>query len=506
VKSAVTRSGIAGIVGSGLALGVGELLAGLFDGVPSPLAAVGSQVVDWSPPFLKDFAIAVFGTGDKLALAIGIAVVSLLIGWFIGVWSMARPWIAAAAFVGFAVIGVVAGLGEPFAEPAFVVASLLVAAGAGLGALFWLQAVGARVEEPTDGLPADATRRRFMALAAAGGAMAAVAGGVGRILVTRIPPAPVTTLDAPDVTVPPPGPGNSFDVPGISEIVTPNDTFYRIDTALVVPRIDHEPWSMRIHGMVDRDVEFSYDDIFRMDLVEEYVTLACVSNQVGGDLIGNAKWTGVRLTELLDRAGVQAGATQIVGRSVDDWTAGFPTELAFDGREPLVAIGMNGEPLPLSHGFPARIIVPGLYGYVSATKWLSEIELTTLDAFDAYWVPRGWAKEAPMKMHSRIDVPKSRVQLPAGPVDVAGVAWAPLEGVDAVEIRIDEGEWMPADVTTPLSSKAWVQWRANPSLDAGQRRLEVRVIDASGHIQTSESRPPRPDGATGYHQVIVTAV
>ena len=335
--------------------------------------------------------------------------------------------------------------------------------------------------------------------------MAAVAGGVGRVLVTRIPAAPVATLATPDVTVPPPGPEHSFDIPGISDVVTPNDLFYRIDTALVVPRIDQARWSMRIHGMVDREVEVSYDDLLDMELVETYSTLACVSNQIGGDLIGNARWTGVRLTELLDRAGVQAGATQIVGRSVDDWTAGFPTELAFDGREPLIAIGMNGEPLPLSHGFPARIIVPGLYGYVSATKWLSDIELTPWDAFDAYWVPRGWAKEAPIKMHSRIDVPRSRVQVPAGPVEVAGVAWAPLEGVAAVEIRVDAGEWMPAEITTPLSSKSWVQWRARPSLEAGQRQLEVRVIDGAGAIQTGESRPPRPDGATGYHRVVVNA-
>ena len=501
------RGGIAGVVGVGIALGVGELIAGLAEGAPSPVAAVGAQIVDRSPPALEDFAIAVFGTADKAALAIGIVVVSLILGWLVGTWTRSRSWVGAAAFVAFGLIGIVSGVGEPFAEPPLVVASLLVAAGAGVGALYGLLAAAhAEEEQPTDGLPEDAGRRRFMTLAATGSAMAVVAGGVGRMLVSRIPDAPLQTLETADVTVPPAGPQHSVGVDGISEVVTPNETFYRIDTALVVPRVDQRTWSMRIHGMVDREVELSYDDLVGMELVEEYVTLACVSNEVGGSLIGNAKWTGVRLTELLDRAGVQAGASQIVGRSVDRWTAGFPTELAFDGREPLVAVGMNDEPLPLTHGFPARIIVPGLYGYVSATKWLSDIELTTWDGFDAYWVPRGWAKEGPIKMHSRIDVPRPRVRVPAGSVDIAGVAWAPLDGVESVEIRVDEGDWMPAELAAPLSSKAWVQWRARPLLEAGQRALEVRVIDGTGAIQTEEARPPRPDGATGYHRVIVTAV
>lgn len=499
------RAGISGLVAVGLSLGVGEALAGLVDGIPSPIAAVGAQVVDLAPPGLEDFAISLFGTADKVALAVGTLVIALAIGWFTGIATRKAVWVGAAFFSLFGLLGMLAGVTDPFAEPALVVASMLISAGIGLGALYALLAAARHDEEPTDGVPGDSGRRRFVALAAAGGTMAVVAGGVGRVLVTRIPDAPVRTLDAPETTLPPLRPENAFDTPGLSPVVTPNGEFYRIDTALVVPRINPSSWSMRIHGMVDNEVSLTYDEILAMDLVEEYVTLACVSNEVGGDLVGNAKWTGVRLAELLDRAGVQAGATQIVGRSVDDWTAGFPTELAFDGREPLLAIGMNDEPLPLVHGFPARIVVPGLFGYVSATKWLSDIQLTRWEDFDAYWVPRGWAKEGPIKMHSRIDVPRRRARVAAGTVVVAGVAWAPLDGVARVEVRVDEGEWMATELTEPLSSKTWVQWRASVELVAGERIVAVRVIDGSGAVQTEERRSPRPDGATGLHRITVTA-
>ena len=499
-----TRGGVAGFVAAGLALAIGELVAGVVEGVPSPVASVGGFVVDRAPPFLEDFAIGLFGTADKIALAVGILVISLAIGWFAGVLTLSRPWVGAVVFGGFGLIGGLVGVDDPLAEPALVVGSMLVATGGGIGALYFLLAASRAVEEPTDALAVDAARRRFVTLAAAGGSMALLAGAVGRRMLTRIPPPPAAALPAPRTTVPLPAAANSFDIPGLAPVVTPNDLFYRIDAALVVPRVSAAGWSVLVHGMVDNEVRLTYDDILAMDLVEEYVTLACVSNEVGGDLVGNAKWTGVRLTEILDRAGVQPGADQIVGRSVDHWTAGFPTDLAFDGREPLLAIGMNGEPLPLVHGFPARIVVPGLYGYVSATKWLSDIRLTTWDSFDAYWVPRGWAKEGPIKMQSRIDVPRNRASVGTA-ATVAGVAWAPLDGVEAVEVRVDEGEWQPAELTEPLSSKSWVQWRATLDLAPGTRTIEVRVVDGSGKVQTAEPASPRPDGATGYHRVVVTA-
>jgi DMSO/TMAO reductase YedYZ molybdopterin-dependent catalytic subunit len=292
-------------------------------------------------------------------------------------------------------------------------------------------------------------------------------------------------------------------VPGISPIVTPNADFYRIDTALVAPQVDPADWTLRIVGMVDREVEIDFDELVGIDRIEQFVTLQCVSNEVGGDLVGNALWSGIPLRVLLDRAGVRPEASQIVGRSVDGWTAGFPTAVALDGRSAMVAVAMNGEPLPVKHGFPARLIVPGLYGYVSATKWLTEIELTTWDAFDAYWIPRGWAKEGPIKTQSRIDVPTPGTTLAAGPTPVAGVAWAPTRSVERVEVRIGDQPWQETRLSGELSDNAWVQWVYGWVAEPGRHRLAVRATDGDGETQTSETSPPAPSGATGYHTVTV---
>jgi DMSO/TMAO reductase YedYZ molybdopterin-dependent catalytic subunit len=283
--------------------------------------------------------------------------------------------------------------------------------------------------------------------------------------------------------------------------VVPNEDFYRIDTALLVPRPDPATWTMKVEGMVERPLEFSLDDLLAMPLREEYVTISCVSNEVGGDLVGNALWTGVPLREVLDMAGVQSGATQVVGRSVDGWTAGFPTDVVFDGREPLIALGMNGEPLPPRHGFPARLIVPGLYGYVSATKWLESIELTTWEAFDGYWIPRGWAKSGPIKTQSRIDVPRRGELVNGQPAVFAGVAWAPLKEIERVEVQIDDGPWLEAELSTPLSEAAWVQWRLETPVAPGEHHARVRATDGTGATQTETRTPPAPDGATGWHSV-----
>jgi hypothetical protein len=256
--------------------------------------------------------------------------------------------------------------------------------------------------------------------------------------------------------------------------------------------------------MVEREVVMDLDQLRRMDLVEQYVTIACVSNQVGGGLVGNAKWTGVPLRDVLAMAGVRPEATQIVGRSVDGFTAGFPTAWATDpARDPLIALGMNGEPLPVQHGFPARLIVPGLYGYVSATKWLREIELTTLEAFDAYWVPLGWAKEAPILTQSRIDVPRGGTSLVAGTTTIAGVAWAPDRGIARVEVRVDEGPWQEAERSEPISSATWVQWRLPWEATPGRHVIVVRATDGAGEVQTAETSDPVPDGARGHHTVTV---
>jgi DMSO/TMAO reductase YedYZ molybdopterin-dependent catalytic subunit len=289
---------------------------------------------------------------------------------------------------------------------------------------------------------------------------------------------------------------------GLTPIVMPNDRFYRIDTAFVPPAVDVTTWTLRIHGMVDREVTLTYDQLIALPIIEQFVTIACVSNEVGGDLVGNAAWRGVSLRDVLAMAGVQAGATQLVGRSVDGFTVGMPTAWVMDeSRVPMIAVGMNGQVLPRLHGYPARLIVPGLYGYVSATKWLSELELTTLEAFDAYWVPLGWAKEAPILTQSRIDVPQNGASLAPGRTTIAGVAWAPDRGVEGVEVSIDQGPWLPATISAPISDATWVQWVLPWDATSGTHSVEVRATDGTGAVQTADMSRPAPDGARGHHRI-----
>ena len=290
--------------------------------------------------------------------------------------------------------------------------------------------------------------------------------------------------------------------PGAASFITSNADFYRIDTALTVPQIPAETWSLRIHGMVEREIELSYDELLDRDLIERDITLACVSNTIGGELIGTARWLGTRLDDLLAEAGIDPAATQIVGRSSDGYTCGFPVS-ALDGRDALVAIGMNGEPLPLEHGFPVRLIVPGLYGYVSATKWLTEIELTTFEAFDHYWVPRGYAVEAPIKLQSRIDAPRGLDRIDPGPFVIGGVAWAQTIGIDAVDVKIDDGEWQSAELAEEVNDITWRQWSLPWEATSGRHSISVRAKDRNGAIQTDERSEPLPNGASGHHTVVV---
>ncbi len=294
------------------------------------------------------------------------------------------------------------------------------------------------------------------------------------------------------------------DVAGISSYVTPNDGFYRIDTAFGrVPQVDPGDWKLRFTGMVDNPYEITFDEIQAMDLSDHVITLSCVSNEVGGNLVGNAVWTGVPLSVLLDRAGVQPGADQVVGRSVDDWTAGFPTDVVYDGRNAILAIGMNDEFLPTRHGFPARLVVAGLYGYVSAVKWIEEINLTTWEGFDGYWVPRGWSKEGPMKTQSRIDVPGGRGLVAGQATPIAGIAWAPTRGIERVEVNIDDEGWLPCTLGEAVGDESWVQWHRTWTPTAGRHRIQVRATDGDGMTQGEREVPPAPNGAEGWHTVSV---
>ena len=311
-------------------------------------------------------------------------------------------------------------------------------------------------------------------------------------------------IPAPADVAPPPPAGADLRIPGLSTFITPNDSFYRVDTALFVPAVDAAGWSLRIHGMVDREITIDYATLLARPLIERDVTLTCVSNEVGGRYIGNARWIGAPLRPLLEEAGVRSGASQIVSRSTDGFTVGTPTAVAMDGRDSMLAVAMNGEPLPLEHGFPVRMIVPGLYGYVSATKWIVDIELTTFGAFDAYWVRRGWAQRAPIKTESRIDTPRASASLQGGVIPVAGVAWAQHRGVKSVEVSVDGGAWVQADLAAQDTVDTWRQWLYRWDATPGHHSLTVRATDDTGSTQDVVATAPFPSGATGDHMINVT--
>ncbi len=496
---------LAGFVAALVGLGLSELLAGVLSGAPSLVASVGQVVIDYQPPGAKDLVVALFGTNDKLALELFVALVAALIGAGLGIVARDRFPVAAAGFAAFGVVGFLAALRDPATNPAIAAVSTGVSVGAAVQVLSWLVAVADRARA---GSTPDWGRRDLLIRAGSLGVVAVAAGLGGRALVERARGVP----DEADAQIPPPaepapdlpaGADLSPGVAGLTPLVVPSDRFYRIDTALLTPVVDTSTWRLRIHGMVERETTLTWDELLGLPLFEQQVTIACVSNEVGGNLVGNAKWTGVRLREVLDLAGVLPGATQLVGRSVDGWTAGMPTAWVMDAsREPMIAVRMNDEPLPAAHGFPARLIVPGLYGYVSATKWLTELELTTLEAFDAYWVPLGWAKEAPILTQSRIDTPRPGRAIAAGRVPIAGVAWAPDRGIDKVEVAVD-GAWQEARLSRPISDATWVQWVVEWEAIPGRHELRVRATDGTGALQEERQTRPAPDGARGWHTVTV---
>lgn len=496
------RGVVAGVVSALVALGAAELVAGLSARLRSPIIDVGDRVIDLVPSPIKEFAISVFGTADKLALLIGMGVLILAYAAGIGILAVRRNrWIGVAGIAAFGLVGVVAattGAGS-------LLAGLPSLIGTTVGAVaLWILCRQAETPEATESAY-HASRRQFLLASGSALVAAGALGGAGRLADRRFNvaadrgalalPSPARSLDA----IPP---GTSFDVEGITPFLTPNDDFYRIDTALTVPQLSVAEYSLSIGGMVERPMTLSFDDILSRTLVESDITLTCVSNEVGGKLVGNTRWLGIRLDELLDEAGIDPSADQIVGRSVDGYTCGFPVS-ALDGRDALVAIGMDGEPLPLEHGFPVRLIVPGLYGYVSATKWLTEIELTTFADFDHYWVDRGWAVEAPIKTQSRIDTPRPLATLSPGTHAIAGVAWAQTRGIELVEVQIDGGEWQEAELADPLNDVTWRQWKLGWEATPGRHDLSVRATDGTGETQTSDRARPIPDGATGWHSIVV---
>ncbi|MFG3340783.1 molybdopterin-dependent oxidoreductase [Glycomyces sp. NPDC048151] len=486
---------VAGLLATLAGLAVGHLVAALTAPRAAPLSALSDTVVAIVPLEVAHWFIDLVGTLDKPLLVIGLAVTVALLGGGIGRLWRTRPWLARAAVVAFAAVGAIAAVTRPGLGAAAAIPSLL----AGAVVLVALQWWAARDAERT------VTGRRGF-LAAVGGVAAAAFGASW--WATRIGPAAIEAdrdqlvLPEPDAPAMEPGPVADFETEGLSSYITPNGDFYRIDTAITVPRIDVDGWSLRVHGMVDTERTYTMDDLLGRELIERDITLCCVSNQVGGDLVGNARWLGVSLAALLAESGVDPAADQLVSRSSDGWTAGSPTDLVFDGRDAMIAIGMNGQPLPVDHGWPARLVIPGLYGYVSATKWLTELELTTFDSYDAYWITRGWSTPRPIKTQSRIDTPRSKAS--AGTVAVAGVAWAQHRGISAVELRIDDGDWQPCELSDVATGDTWRQWLYEWNAPEGEHTLTVRATDGDGAVQTSEVQGVIPDGATGLHSVTVT--
>jgi DMSO/TMAO reductase YedYZ molybdopterin-dependent catalytic subunit len=403
----------------------------------------------------------------------------------------------------FGAIGAATALGRVSSRTVDVAPSVLGAlvAAAVIDVLVRPRPVLAR---PAGSVPAP-DRRRFILQVGAVAASAAVFTIVGRTLRRRFSVAAARadlTLPAASEAAPPVPAGIDPDVAGITPFLTPNAGFYRVDTALVVPQVDPDTWRLRVRGMVDKELSLSLHDLLSRPLVERDLTLVCVSNEVGGTYAGNARWLGVPLRDILEEAGVHDGADQLVSRSVDGWTAGTPVAALLDGRDALIAVGMNGEPLPVEHGFPARLVVPGLYGFVSATKWVTELELTTFDAFDGYWVKRGWAQQAPVKTMSRIDTPRGLQKVKAGRVPIAGVAWATHRGITNVEVRIDDGAWQEAQLAPVPTVDTWRQWFFSWDAPAGSHTITCRATDGDGQTQNEQRVDPIPDGATGWHQIV----
>ncbi|MET8748948.1 molybdopterin-dependent oxidoreductase [Streptomyces sp. NPDC004667] len=507
---------LAGLLSGYAALAAAELVSAAVRPEAGPVTAVGGAAIDRTPPALKDWAIRHFGTDDKLVLRLGILAVLGLLAVALGLLALRHRRTGAAGVLVFGAVGGAAALTRPDSTgPADALPSLAGAL-AGAGLLYLLTGLlTAPGTAPAPVAGAGWNRRGFLTAAGAAALTATAAGALGRRLGASRGRDAAATRDA--VRLPAPASpaaalprGASLRIPGISPFTTPNTDFYRVDTALVVPRLSADTWRLRIHGRgVSRPRTYTYADLLGRDLIERDITLTCVSNEVGGPYTGTARWLGVPLAGLLREAGVRppsrgGPADQLVARSTDGMTLGSPVEEVMDGRDALLAVGMNGEPLPFEHGFPVRMLVPGLYGYVSACKWIQDIELTTFDAYDPYWVKRKWARRAPVKTQARIDTPKPFARLRTGPVTVAGVAWAQHRGIDRVEVRVDEGPWEQADLAAEDTADTWRQWSYPWRAAPGGHTLTVRATDRTGTVQTEERTRTIPDGASGRHSVVVS--
>jgi sulfite oxidase len=498
------RRALSGILAAAFVLGVGELLAALIGPDSSPYVAVGSTVVDHTPEAVREWAIGTFGTSDKTALFVGMSLVIIALAALAGIVERRRAPYGSALFVVLGIIGIISATTRSGAMLTSAVPTVVgVAAGIAV-----LRALVTRSDSSAGSTDDGASRRSFLTLGAVVAGSAVLAGVAGRWLgastrgVTQDRAA--FTVPTPTSPAPPVPSGADLKIPGLSPYVTDNADFYRIDTALVVPKVSTQDWSLRIHGMVDREITLTFADLQARASVERMVTLTCVSNPIGGDLVGNAVWTGYPLRDLLQEAGPQAKADMVLSSSRDAFTAGTPLEVLMDGRDAMLAVAMNGQPLPVEHGYPARLVVPGLYGYVSATKWVTDLEVTRFAKATAYWTDRGWSEKGPIKTATRIDTPREGRSSSPGEVVVAGVAWAQHRGISRVEVRFDGGPWTDASLSEEYSRDTWRQWTVPWTATSGSHLIEARSTDGTGEVQTADLADTVPDGATGYAQVRVT--
>lgn len=528
-KRFLVWAALAGVIGGGVFLATAELFALLFARAASPILAVGGFVIDIVPQPFKEFAIATFGEYDKIALLAGLGLAVFIASAIAGILQLVRPPLGVIALVIAGVLSTAAIVTRAAVTPlAFLPPVLGTVAGSFVLVLLCRRLRGWRAsvvatpgQENEDTVPAETDadlaaaeparpgidRRRFFVLAALAGASALVVGITARTVSMAVSsveairsalklPSSRTTVTVPD--------GAELDIPGLSKLFTPNKDFYRVDTALTVPSIDPDTWRLVIDGMVDQRVEMSFQDILEMGLDEYAITLTCVSNEVGGELVGNAKWLGVPLRDVLKKAGVKSGADMVLSRSVDGYTASTPlSALTDDDLDAILAVGMNGEPLPLEHGFPVRMVVPGLYGYVSATKWLTELKVTTFAQDEAYWTPRGYSAEAPIKFASRVDTPKIGEAVAAGKIPIAGVAWAQSVGIERVEVSIDDGDWVQATLSAPINDDTWVQWFMEWDATPGTHYVAVRAVNKNGDLQIQERAPIAPNGSSGWQRSLI---
>ncbi len=559
-----------GVVAVGLAIGVAELVVavgtwfGGFGITASPLTALGSTFIELTPGWLKEFAISTFGTHDKDALRVGMALTLAVVAAVIGLIGRRRPRWATAVFLLLVVVVAVAVLTRPGSTPADLIPTLLGgAAGLALlvvalrralliepGAEAWVTdrtastrdepesfrgpsggPLVAALEQPgvsddngplaklgtsgsehpmalaaTRAVTSTVNRRNFFRLAGIGALAAAAAGLISR----WIPSTAAVTASRAAVSLD----AGTVDrqvvadvdlrVPGLAPFRTPDANFYRVDTAFTVPRVTADEWRLKIHGLVANPVQIDFAQLTAMPQVERMITLCCVSNEVGGNLVGNASWQGVRIADLLKAAGPTENADCVLSTSADGFTVTTPLQALTDDRDALLAVGMNGQPLPLEHGFPVRMVVPGLYGYVSATKWVVDLEVTKFSEVSAFWTERGWAPQGPVKTQSRIDVPSGDSVVKAGTVAIAGVAWAQHRGINAVQVKVDDGPWQSAKLSAPVSIDTWRQWVYKWDATPGQHSIRCRATDGTGAVQTDRLAPVLPDGATGYDEKFVT--